>query len=114
MVTLNNIQLNAGFVTPIMEGTRPIIDCVDQCLLASLRGRTREIKATMWIEKACAPKLQRGNDGEIMERFAAIRGATPGELKKTNVVRLYLRMITIADLAHPSGGYIPNGMLTGD
>ena len=72
LVTLDNIQLNTGFVTPIMEDIRPRMDYVDQGLLASLQGRMREIKATMWIEKAWAPKLQRENDGEIMERFAAI------------------------------------------
>ena len=102
--TLDNIQLNVGFVTPIMEDTRPGMDDVDQGLLVSLRGRMREIKATMWIEKAWAPKLQRENDGAIMERFAGIRGDAPGELKKVNAVRLYLRVITIADLAHPLGG----------
>ena len=98
LVTLDNIQLKAGFVTPIMEDTRPRMDYFDQGLLASLRGRMRKIKATMWIENAWAPTLQSENDGAIMERFSGIRGATPGELKKVNVVRLYLRVITIADL----------------
>ena len=68
----------------------------------------------MWIEKEWVPKLQWGNDGAIMERFAAIQAITRGELEKINAVRLYLRVVTIADLAHPSGGYIPDGMLTGD
>ena len=68
----------------------------------------------MWIEKAWAPKLQQENDGSIIERFTAIQGATTGELKKVNMVRLYLRVVTIVDLSHPSGGYIPDGMLTGD
>ena len=74
----------------------------------------REIEAAMWIEKVWALKLQWGNDGALMERFTAIQGVTTGELKKVNTVRLYLRVITIADLAHPSGGYISDGMLTGD
>ena len=43
-----------------------------------------------------------------------IQGATVGQLRKVNAVRLYLRVVTIADLTHPSGGYIPDGMLTGD
>ena len=104
LVTLNNIQLNAGFVIPIMEDTRPRMDYVDQGLLALLCGRMGEIKATMWIEKAWASKLQQGNDRSIMERFTTIKGATPGQLRKVNKVRLYLRVITIADLTHPSGG----------
>ena len=99
---------------PIMEDRRLGISYVDQGLLASPRGRMEKIEASMWIEKAWAPKLQRENNGEIMERFAAIQWITKGELEKVNAVRLYLRVIIIADLAHPSGGYIPDGMLTGD
>ena len=47
LVTLNNIQLNAGFVIPIIEDTQPQMDYVDQGLLALLRGRMGEIEATM-------------------------------------------------------------------
>ena len=39
LVTLDNIQLNAGFVTPIMEDRRLGINYVNQGLLASPRGR---------------------------------------------------------------------------
>ena len=53
-------------------------------------------------------------DRSTMKRFTAIHGATTGQLRKVNAVRLYLRVITIADLTHPSGGYIPDGILTGD
>ena len=78
LVTLNNIQLNAGFVVPIMKDTRPRMDYVDQGLLASLRERMGEIEATMWIEKAWAPKQQWERDRAIMEGFTAIKGATTG------------------------------------
>ena len=47
LVTLDNIQLNAGFAIPIMEDTRPRMDYVDQGLLALLRRRMGEIEATM-------------------------------------------------------------------
>ena len=73
-----------------------------------------EIEAMVWIEKEWAPKPQCKRDGSIMERFTAIIRATPGQLWKVNAVRLYLRVIIIAYLAHPLGGYIPDGMLTGD
>ena len=73
-----------------------------------------EIEVSIWIEKVWAPKLQRKNDGAIMEKFSAIRGITKGELERVNAVRLYSRVITIADLAHPPEGYIPDGILTGD
>ena len=38
LVTLDNIQLNVGFVTPTMEDTSLRIDYVNQGLVASLRG----------------------------------------------------------------------------
>ena len=62
------------------------MDYVDQGLFASLRGRIGEIEATMWIEKAWAPKLQQENNRSVMERFTAIHGATTGELRKVNAV----------------------------
>ena len=49
-----------------------------------------------------------------MELFSAIPGITQGQLEKINAVRLYLRVITLADLADPDGTHIPDGMLTGD
>ena len=36
LVTLDNVQLDTGFVTPIMVGTSVRMDYVDQGLLASL------------------------------------------------------------------------------
>ena len=42
LVTLDNIQLNAGFVTPIMEDTSIRIHYIDQGLLVSLLGRMGE------------------------------------------------------------------------
>ncbi len=35
-------------------------------------------------------------------------------IKRANPVRLYLRVITVADLADPSGAFILDGMLQGD
>ena len=104
MVTLDNIQLNVGFVIPIMEDTSMRTDYVDQGLLAYLKGRMREINVSMWIEKAWTPNLQRDNDGAIIGRFAAIQWITEGELQKVNAVRLLLRVVMIADIAHPSKG----------
>ena len=60
LVTLNNIQLEVGFVVLIMEEARSQIDYVDQGLLALLRGRMGEIEATAWIEKAWVPQATSG------------------------------------------------------
>ena len=49
-----------------------------------------------------------------MECFTAIPRITTGQLKQANTGRLYLRVISIADLTDPEGSTIPDGMLTGD
>ena len=46
--------------------------------------------------------------------FANIPGARRRDLDKCNQVRLYLRVITVADITHESGGYIPDHTLTGE
>ena len=58
------------------------------------------------------PKLQRTNNEAIMELFTTLLGATKRQLDKCNQVCLYLRVITLADLVHGSGGYIPDKALT--
>ena len=50
----------------------------------------------------------------MIERFSTIENITTGELTKVNEVRIYLRVITIADLAHSNGKYIPDDMLDGE
>ena len=73
----------------------------------------REFGFSFWLEEVWKPPLQREGDASIMEEFTRIKGITRAELIRANQVRLYLRVITIADLAHPNGQYIPDGMLDG-
>ena len=60
------------------------------------------------------PSLQREGDASLMERFMTIEWATQSILRKVNDVQLYLRVVTIADLADESGQVIPDGILCGD
>lgn len=49
-----------------------------------------------------------------MDRFVQIPCITRAELKQANAVRLWLRVLTIADLVEPAGRFIPDNMLSGD
>ena len=50
-----------------------------------------------------------------MAEFIAIPSVTANTLKWwANMVRLYLRVITIADMSDPTGKFILDGMLQGD
>ena len=113
LVTLDNIQLAAGFIRPILEDTNRRLDYIDQGWLTSMRKRFGEVDITIWIEEAWQPELQRLNDAVIMELFADYLETTSRGLEQCNQVRLYLRVITIADITHESGEYIPDHTLTG-
>ena len=57
LVTLDNIQLAAGFIRPIFDNTQRRLDYIDQGWLTSLQKRMGEIDAMIWIEDAWSPEL---------------------------------------------------------
>ena len=69
LVTLDNIQLTSGYVTPIMEDTNLRLDYIDQGLLTAVRERMRQADMSLWVEEAWTPSLQRVGDQAIMEAF---------------------------------------------
>ena len=97
-----------------MEHTAESLTYVGPSFFLEVRQRLDEIGADFWIEKIWRPSLQREGDCSLMEVFSHIKGITQGQLEKLNEVRLFLRVITIADLANPDGTHIPDGMLVGD
>ena len=113
LVTLDSVQMCSGFVTPILEDTKVSIEYLSPSYIIELRKRLAEINAYIWIEKCWTPKLQREGDAALMERFAQCPLISRAMLRKANAVRIYLRVITIADLADVRGSFIPAGILTG-
>ena len=115
LTTLETIQIQSGFISPILESTTlPITYVEGHSFLLSLRQRMAEIDASMWIEDVWTPRLQRVGDCSLMEAFVQIDGITTSTLIRANRVRLYLRVVTIADLADIGGTFIPAGFLAGD
>ena len=114
LVVLDNLQLVSGLVQPVFASPGVSIAYAEQGLLKAIRERMHEIEATMWIEHAWQPKLQRYGDASMMELFLQIAGITTKQLEKLNAVRLYLQVITISDLVDPTGAYIPAGALQGE
>ena len=113
-MVMANTQLRTGLMKPIFNSMGTKIECMGNYFMISLRNRMEEIGATFWLEKAWVPKLQLKRDESLMERFVATRGINVPMLQRANQVRLWLRVITIADLAHVSGKYIADNMMTGE
>ena len=113
LVTLDSVQMCSGFTTPILETTTEPISYLSPSYIIDLRRRMSEMKAFLWIEDVWAPKLQREGDASLMQRFLQCPQISRAMLRQANAVRLYLRVVTIADLADAGGTFIPAGMLTG-
>ncbi len=104
-VTLDTLQLVAGFHQPLLEYPLPHINYIGSSFFLTLRASLAKFDASLWIEDVWRPQLQRESDAFIMDRFVLIPRITPSELKQANAVRLYLRILTIADITDPSGRY---------
>jgi hypothetical protein len=102
LVALDSTQLHTGLGLPLLETTTPPIRYVSNSFILSLRMHLNDIGASFWIEDKWSHPLQRENDAFLMDLFVRIPRITPSQLKQANEVQLYLRILTIADLADPS------------
>ena len=72
------------------------------------------MKGQMWVKHQWSPLLQRFRDQSLMKAFSNIDGITIGKLDKANHHRMYIKCITISDLAHTRGVHIPGNRMNGE
>ena len=114
LTALETAQIRSGFTNPIFEDTSlPIVYEIDSDLI-SLRERIRAMGGSLWIEEEWTPSLQRVNDVSIMEAFIRSGMFTKHELITANRVRIWMRIVSIADITDPSGRFIPDDVLNGE
>ena len=113
LVTLDLVQMCSGFTEPILESTEGHISYLQQSYIIELRHRLHDMNARLWIEKKWTPSLQRENDASLMQVFLTCPEISRAMLKRANAVRIFLRVVTITDLADVGGTFIPAGILTG-
>jgi hypothetical protein len=75
---------------------------IDKGWIVDLRERLNEIGGKLWIEDAWQPQLQREGDFSLMERFLSVK-TTTRQQNQLRMVLHWLRVITLADLADPTG-----------
>ncbi|NCG03282.1 MAG: hypothetical protein GWP22_07470, partial [Actinomycetales bacterium] len=71
LVALDRAQLCSGLIQPILEATSPFLDISENSFIYDVRRRLSEFDASLWVEKAWTPELQRDGDSAIMEQVAA-------------------------------------------
>jgi hypothetical protein len=113
LVVLSAWQLASGMVKPLMHSVENELPYLGVGWITHMRDRLRAMNGRIWIEKQWCPTLQRLNDEAIMVLLMKIPGITKGKLEKLNYVRLFLRIITIADLTNKQGTIIPGYKFSG-
>lgn len=97
-----------------MEYPTPPVNYLGESYFLHIRTQLADINASIWIEDVWKPLPHREHDEFLMDKFLQIPGITRVELRQANAVRMYMRILTIADIADPSGEFIPDGMLVGE
>ncbi len=82
-------------------------DCI---WIERIQKALRESGTQLWIERAWKPKRQRVNDQFLMEAFCEAEYKTH-ELAHLNRCRIWLQVLTLADVISPSGTYIKENYL---
>ena len=113
LVVLSSIQLMSGLTTPILEDPSPKIEYIKTGWIGHIRQRLATLKGEIWIEDQWTPLLQREQDASIMHTFLTIPGITRKKLERANYWRIYLRIITVSDIADEIGKIVPSGRLYG-
>jgi hypothetical protein len=114
LVALDSVQLCSGFISPILENTDAMIGYLSPSYIIDLRRRLGSMGAFLWIEKKWTPALQRVGDKSLMEAFSEIPDITQASLRRANAVRLFLRVVSIADITDLGGTFIPADTLDGE
>ena len=112
LVVLSAVQFATGLCNPILMDTATDISYVGKGWFMHIRNRLKMMDAQLWIEHQWSPPLQRQADSSIMERISKLPYATTDVKTKCNMCRLYMKVVTIADLAHLDGKHIPAARLT--
>jgi hypothetical protein len=81
--------------------------------LPSIRNYLAVIGGKIIIKDVWHPRLVRENDIILMDQFLKEHSLTEYQKAKLNSVRLWLRVLTLADITDPTGRYIEAWARTG-
>jgi hypothetical protein len=112
-IVISQAQLDSGLTEPILEEMKTWTPYIEEGLIRHIRERLAYLKGSIAIEDVWCPSLQRKGDTSIMQSLSRLPSVTKGELKKANLCRKWMRVITLAELASLDGRYIPANRFNG-
>jgi hypothetical protein len=106
-------QLQAGIGVPLLMVPTLYLPHYEQRFLASLRDFLGSIDAQLEVDQDFVPARQRVNDFYLMDLAMKSGRFTGKQLKLVNYCRLYLQVVTAADIVLPSGYCLDEWLLDG-
>ena len=106
-------QYCAGTSWPILADTKTALPHLESSWLASMRQYLKGIGANLELDEAYLPGLQCTGDTYIMDAVLADPSFKPYQVRMVNYCRMYLRVVTLADIATAKGDAINPDMIQG-
>ena len=113
-ILLSAAQLTSGLTVPILDDVDIELPYLEEGVISHLRSTLKKLHGSIHIENVWTPQLQREGDRSLMEAFAQHEPKIqPGYLKAANTCQLFVRVVTIAELANIDGTTIDTERLEG-
>ena len=106
-------QYSVGTGTSIFKDTSTKLPHFESKWLASVRGYLATVGGSLQLDQDTVPKLQRQHDKFIMDIVIASGKFKPFQIRMVNYCRLYLRVLTVADISNANGTSITPGAFQG-
>ena len=75
-ITLSQLQLQSGFIDPILEMPATKAPHLEAGWITHIRGRLKELNASIVVEDTWVPELQRVNDASLTAEFCKLKTKT--------------------------------------
>ena len=112
IIELNLLQLHAGCGVQILTANPNAYPYVPHTRLTYLWKFLHQIQATIHVSDAWTPPLIREGDSYLMAQFQS-RNFKPKTMHILNKCRMFLNIITVADITNPHGTHICKDILVG-
>ena len=112
-IVISHAQLDSGLTEPILMDTKTKVNYIEEGHIAHIRERLGELGGCIAIEELWCPELQHKGDISIMKTLSNLQGIKQSQLKKANLCRKWLKVITIAELASIDSCTIPPNRFNG-
>ena len=99
-------QYTVGVGTSIFKDVTTVLPHFESCWLASLRDHLHAVDGWLELDDPQVPPLQREHDQYLMDLALTSTKFKPYQIRLINYCRLYLWVVTVADISNANGTHI--------